>query len=108
MCPAVMLAANRNDKVIGWTSTLIVSVNTKNGLSHVGAPSGKKWAIVFFGCLVSLDRMISNHIGSPIDRVIIRCLVFLREYGVMPSKFDKIITTKIVDTTADIPFMCVE
>lgn len=42
MCPAVILAANRNDRVIGWTNTLIVSVSTKNGFSHVGAPSGKK------------------------------------------------------------------
>lgn len=108
MCPAVMFAANRNERVIGWTNTLMVSVSTRNGFSHVGAPSGRKWAIVFFGCFVSLDRIIRSHIGSPIDRVIIKCLVFLREYGVIPSRFDKIITTKIVDTRADIPFMCVE
>lgn len=108
MCPAVMFAASRNDRVIGWTNTLIVSVSTRNGFSHVGAPSGRKCAIVFLGCFVSLDRIISIHIGSPIDRVMIKCLVFLREYGVIPSRFDRIIVMKIVDTRADIPFMCVE
>jgi hypothetical protein len=39
------------------------------------------------------------------DRVIIRCLVFLREYGVIPRRLDRIIVIKIVDTSADIPFI---
>jgi len=108
MCPAVIFAANRNDRVIGWTNTLIVSVRTRNGFSHVGAPSGRKCAIVFFGCLVNLERIINSHIGSPMDRVIIRCLVFLREYGVIPRRLDRIIVIKIVDTSADIPFIWVE
>lgn len=103
-----MFAASRNDSVIGWTNTLIVSVSTKNGFSHVGAPSGRKWAIVFLGCFVSLDKIINIHIGSPIDRVMIKCLVFLSEYGVIPRRFERIIVIKIVDTRADIPFMCVE
>lgn len=108
MCPAVIFAASRNDKVIGWTNTLIVSVSTRNGFNHVGAPSGRKCAIVFLGCLVNLDRIISIHIGRPMDRVMIKCLVFLREYGVIPKRFDKIIVMKIVDTRADIPFIWVE
>lgn len=108
MCPAVMFAASRKDRVIGWTNTLIVSVRTRNGFSHVGAPSGRKCAIVFLGCFVSLDRIINIHIGNPIDSVIIKCLVFLREYGVIPRRFDRIMMTKIVDTIIDIPFMCVE
>ena len=58
--------------------------------------------------MVSLDKIIRSHIGSPIDRVIIRCLVFLIEYGVIPSRLDRIIVIKIVDTRADIPFMWVE
>ena len=108
MCPAVMFAASRNDSVIGWTNTLIVSVSTRNGFNHVGAPSGRKCAIVFLGCLVSLDKIISIHIGRPMHSVIIRCLVFLKEYGVIPRRFDRIIVMKIVDTSADIPFMWVE
>ena len=52
--------------------------------------------------------MISIHIGSPMHSVIIRCLVFLKEYGVIPRRFDRMIVMKIVETSADIPFMCVE
>lgn len=37
-----MFAASRKDRVIGCTNTLIVSVRTKNGFNHVGAPSGRK------------------------------------------------------------------
>ena len=74
ICPAVMLAASRNDRVIGRTDTLIVSISTRNGFSHSGAPSGRKWAIDFLG-LNAKDEIISlNHIGSPIDNVKIKCL----------------------------------
>jgi hypothetical protein len=49
MCPAVMFAASRNDKVIGRTMILVVSIITRNGFSHSGAPSGKKCATDFLG-----------------------------------------------------------
>lgn len=42
MCPAVMLAASRKDRVIGRTTVLIVSMRTRNGFSQIGAPSGRK------------------------------------------------------------------
>lgn len=42
MCPALMLAASRNDKVNGRTRILVVSISTRNGFSHKGAPSGRK------------------------------------------------------------------
>lgn len=44
MCPALMLAARRNDKVIGRRRTLTVSIRTKMGLNHLGAPAGSRWA----------------------------------------------------------------
>ena len=34
MCPAVMFAASRNDRVSGRTSTLVVSMSTRNGFSR--------------------------------------------------------------------------
>lgn len=74
MWPAVMLAANRKDKVIGRTMILVVSIITKNGFSHSGAPSGRKCAIDFLGEYENEDRIIDNHIGKPIDSVIIKCL----------------------------------
>jgi hypothetical protein len=42
ICPAVMFAASRKDRVIGRTRILVVSISTKNGFSHSGAPSGRK------------------------------------------------------------------
>jgi len=42
MCPALMLAASRNDSVIGRTMILVVSIITRNGFSQSGAPSGRK------------------------------------------------------------------
>jgi len=47
MWPALMFAARRNERVIGRTATLVVSINTRAGLSQSGAPSGRKWAIDF-------------------------------------------------------------
>jgi len=47
--PAVIFAARRNLRVIGRTMILIVSIITKNGFSHKGALSGRRWPMVFFG-----------------------------------------------------------
>jgi hypothetical protein len=37
---AVILAANWKDSVTGRTKILVVSIITRNGFSHSGAPSG--------------------------------------------------------------------
>ena len=42
MCPALMLAASRNDRVRGRTRILDVSIRTRNGFSQSGAPSGRR------------------------------------------------------------------
>lgn len=42
ICPALMLAAIRKDKVINRTHILRVSVITRNGLSQSGAPLGRR------------------------------------------------------------------
>jgi hypothetical protein len=42
ICPAVILAANRNDRVIGRTMILVLSIKTRNGFNQSGAPSGRK------------------------------------------------------------------
>lgn len=104
MCPAVIFAANRNDSVIGRTRILVVSIITKNGFSHSGAPSGKKWATDFLGEYANDDRINDNHIGNPIDRVIIRCLDDDNEYGIIPIKLIIIIVINSVVTNDDIPF----
>lgn len=74
MCPAVMFAASRNERVRGRTIILVVSINTKKGFSQSGAPSGRKCAIAFFGLKRKLEVINLSHRGNPKDSVMIRCL----------------------------------
>lgn len=108
MCPAVMLAASRNDSVIGRTKILVVSINTKNGFNHSGAPSGRKCATDFFGEYVKDEMIILNHIGSPIDKVIIRCLDDDSEYGTIPIRLVRIIRMNRVVTIDEVPFKLID
>jgi hypothetical protein len=86
MCPAVIFAANRNDRVSGRTNTLVVSINTRNGFSQSGAPSGRKCAVDCLGACMNLEIIILIHSGKPIVRVIIKCLESLKVYGNIPIR----------------------
>lgn len=77
ICPAPILAANRTERVIGRTETLIVSTKTKKGFKKEGAPEGKKCEKNPEGLHNNLDNKSDNHNGTPIEKVTIRCLVFL-------------------------------
>lgn len=92
MWPALMFAASRNDRVTGRTIILDDSINTRNGFSQSGAPSGKRCAMVALIDFIVLDIIRSIHIGRPILRVNKRCLVTLKVYGINPIIFN--ITTK--------------
>lgn len=78
MCPALMLAARRNERVINRTEILNVSVTTRNGFSHSGAPLGRRWATKDFGAWERALMIKLNQRGSPRDRVRIKCLVGLK------------------------------
>jgi len=108
MWPAVIFAASRNERVIGRTRILVVSIITRKGLSHSGAPSGRKWAIDFLGWSENDEIIILNHIGSPIDRVRIRCLEDESEYGIIPAKLIRIIKINRVEIKDDIPFRLID
>src|SRR6218665_3482235 len=99
-----MLAARRNDRVKGRTITLVVSMRTRNGLSQSGAPSGRKWAVDFFGFLANLDKMSLNQMGRPRVKVKIRCLEVLKVYGINPIRFTTTKRIKIADSTEVSPF----
>jgi len=86
MWPALILAASRKDKVRGRTVTLVLSMMIRNGFSQSGAPSGRKWAVVFFGSLDRDEVMNLIHIGSPRVKVKIRCLDRLKVYGFKPIR----------------------
>jgi hypothetical protein len=92
-----MFAANRNDRVIGRTVTLVVSINTRKGFSQSGAPSGRKCAIDFLIDLKKLDIIIDSHRGRPKINVKIRCLDVLKKYGTSPIKLITIIEKNRVE-----------
>lgn len=72
MCPALIFAARRKDRVMGRTKILEVSIIIRNGFNQSGAPSGRRWAMDFFGNLEVDDKRNLSHIGRPSDRVKIR------------------------------------
>jgi len=105
-CPAVILAANRKLSVIGRIKILINSTMVKNGANHIGALSGRKWAI---NCLAEKQNLlaINNiHNGSLIEIVNKICLVILGAYGTMPIIFIKIIIIKVHNIIEILIFIC--
>ena len=73
MCPAVIFAASRKDKVIGRRVILIHSISTRNGLSHPGAPSGRKWAVEDLRSKEKEEIIMVSQRGRPRDKVRARC-----------------------------------
>lgn len=104
MCPALMFAARRKERVIGRTVILVVSINTKNGFNQSGAPSGRKWAINILGWWFILEIISDNQRGKPKDRVNRRCLDVLKVYGINPVKLIITIIIRRGDIIFDIAF----
>ena len=77
MCPAVMLAASRKERVSGRERVLRVSTRTRNGVSQDGAPLGARLAVVWVMLNVRADRIIDSHRGRPRLAVNRMCLVKL-------------------------------
>jgi len=104
ICPALMLAANRNESVNGRTIILVVSIKIRNGFSHLGAPSGSKWAKEVFTVFLYEDRINDSQIGSPNVSVKIRWLDRLKVYGIKPIKLIAIINMNRFEIIEFIPF----
>ena len=100
-----MFAASRTDKVIGRTLILIVSIKTRNGFNHIGAPSGNSIAINCFLLFINLDVIIIVHIGRPRTTVKIKWDLSLNDIGVRPIILIKIIIIKIDLIILIIPFI---
>ena len=96
MCPALIFAASRNESVIGRTTILDDSISTRNGFNQLGAPSGRKCAMVALGIFLILERISISHIGNPILNVNKRWLVILKVYGNRPIILRIIIVKKIL------------
>ena len=62
-CPAIILAVNRTDKVIGRIKFLIVSIITINGIKSVGVLWGIRWMNIFELLFIHPYNINPNHIG---------------------------------------------
>lgn len=89
--------------MIGRTQILVVSINVRKGLSHLGAPPGNKPAKTSVGDVVTPERIRANHNGNPKERVKRRWEVALNIYGSIPEKFIRIIKTNKLEKIKDIP-----
>jgi len=63
ICPALMFAASRNASVIGRTIILVVSIIIRKGFSQLGAPDGRRWAIVWDFLFINEDKISLSHRG---------------------------------------------
>jgi len=101
MWPALIFAANRNDRVIGRTAILTVSIKIRNGFSQAGAPAGRRDANVVKGLNEKLEKIKANQRGRPNLKVNKRWDVALKTKGIIPKKLMEVIktykeTTKVV------------
>lgn len=72
MCPAEILAASRNDRVIGRIVDLKDSTDDKKFISNVGVFSGTRWDLSIMMLVMITMITIDNHNGSDIESVSIR------------------------------------
>lgn len=68
-CPAIILAANRTDRVKGRIILLIISITTIKGIRAGGVPKGTKCASILWGVLTQAIIICPNHKGRAIARV---------------------------------------
>lgn len=87
--PAIILAANRTDKVIGRIIFLVVSINTMKDESIIGVPFGTKWENILFVFFIHPYNRKIIHIGIAKVNVIIICLVAVKIYGNNPNRLLK-------------------
>ena len=86
MCPALILAANRTERVIGRTRVLTVSIRIRKGFSQAGAPPGRRAARVERGLNITDEIISLNHKGRPKAKVKTKWDEVLNTYGATPIK----------------------
>ena len=77
MCPALMLAARRTDRVMGRSKILVVSIRINAGLKASGAPVGRRWAAAAAGLWAHPEIRSESHIGRAKVRVKTKWLLTL-------------------------------
>jgi len=69
ICPAVMLAANRTDRVMGRIIWLVLSIKTINWERAMGVPDGTKWENALLVFLIKTNKTYLNQKGIPTERL---------------------------------------
>lgn len=87
--PAIILALNRTDKVIGRIRFLIDSIHTINGIRMLGVPNGIKWANIWVVLLIQPNNIKLIHKGKANENVKVKWLVDGKTYGNNLRKFLK-------------------
>ena len=78
MCPALILAISRTERVIGRAMILTVSIRTKKGFRGAGAPIGRRAATADLGIKTAPEIIIDSHKGNPNVKETARWLVALK------------------------------
>lgn len=77
-CPAIILAANRTDKVMGRIKFLTVSMKTIKKDNIIGVPKGTKCVNIWLVILIQPYIKNKNQKGSAKVKVVERCLVAVK------------------------------
>ena len=70
MCPALMFAISRTERVIGRAIILTVSIRTKKGFNAAGAPIGNKAATTEPGAAITPEIIKQSQRGNPKEKEI--------------------------------------
>lgn len=95
MCPVLMFAASRNDRVRGRAEILLISIPRRKGFNQFGAPLGRRLEINLRILRVSDDIIMASQIGRAKVDENSMWEDGLKEYGERPIRF-------VVDRTINI------
>jgi len=105
ICPAVMFAAKRTERVIGRIICLTLSIRVINWERAIGVLKGTRWAKKWFVLLRALKSQKANQRGKAKDRVKAMWAVSVKTYGKRPIKFRVKININSVTIKFLFPFM---
>ena len=97
-CPAIIFAANLTAKLTGLTKNENISKTNINGTNHQGVPDGMKILYAFNPLLAIIIAMQTKNITRANVNVIEMWLVWAKEPGISPNKFNVKTNRKIENT----------
>lgn len=103
-CPAIKLAVNRTQSVIGRIRFLVISIATIKDISALGVPWGTRWMSMWFVLFTQPHIMMAVQEIKDSGRVMVRCEVTENTCGYKATKFiTKIEINKVIKTFSVLP-----